>query len=280
VSGMKIPLPWRGVGEVGGVVSLAVANQVSEIIAKETGDKSVSFVYRNFYQPGDKIIITVPHENSYWVIRLEDSMSEALIYMSQPSYEFPIPFEADALAYNPKSFKGNLHLLSARAATKFEIDTYRNLALNPYDTRGNSACFPRAFANTETRGEAVFAARNTVDGISENRGHGGWPYQSWGINKNPDAELTVDFGRAIEANKIILHTRADFPHDNWWRQASFVFSDGSKMTVTMEKSSEPHVFVFAPKKILWVKVCELIKCETDPSEFPALSQIEVFGRNL
>ena len=44
-------------------------------------------------------------------------------------------------------------------------------------------------ANVETRGEAVFAARNAIDGIYENDAHGIWPYQSWGINRDPNAAL-------------------------------------------------------------------------------------------
>ena len=43
----------------------------------------------------------------------------------------------------------------------------------------------------ETGGEAVFAARNAIDGIYENSSHGEWPYQSWGINRDPNACLTL-----------------------------------------------------------------------------------------
>ena len=67
----------------------------------------------------------------------------------------------------------------------------------------------------ETRGEAVFAARNAVDGIYENGAHGSWPYQSWGINRDPNAALTIDFGRAVTVDEIHLTLRADFPHDSW-----------------------------------------------------------------
>lgn len=38
------------------------------------------------------------------------------------------------------------------------------------------------------------AARNVIDGLCANRFHGIWPYQSWGINRQEDAVLTVDFG--------------------------------------------------------------------------------------
>lgn len=55
------------------------------------------------------------------------------------------------------------------------------------------------------------------------------------------------------------------------------FSDGTSMTLTMEKSSLPHVFTMEPKEITWLKLGKLIKDENDPSPFPALTQIEVYG---
>jgi hypothetical protein len=45
----------------------------------------------------------------------------------------------------------------------------------------------------------------------------------------------------------------------------------------MEKSVESHTFAIEKKNITWIKLGELIKAE-DPSPFPALTQIEVYGR--
>lgn len=55
-----------------------------------------------------------------------------------------------------------------------------------------------------------------------------------------DVEMTVDFGRVVETDKIVLFTRADFPHDNWWRQVHLNFSDGTDLVWDMEKSSRAH----------------------------------------
>ena len=81
----------------------------------------------------------------------------------------------------------------------------------------------------------------------------------------------------MDINEIVLHTRADFPHDNWWIRADIEFSDGSEEQVSMEKSSEPHPFSIKREKITWLKLKNLIKAD-DPSPFPALTQIEVWGR--
>lgn len=65
---------------------------------------------------------------------------------------------------------------------------------------------------------------------------------------NQTAEMTVDFGRQVAADRIVLYTRSDFPHDNWWRQVTLAFSDGSSMEWKLEKSSAPHEIVFPEKK--------------------------------
>ena len=56
-----------------------------------------------------------------------------------------------------------------------------------------------------------------------------------------------------------------------------VFSGGGTLEARMEKSVLPHVFSFEKKRVSWVKLRKLHKDESDPSPFPALSQIEVFG---
>ena len=139
--------------------------------------------------------------------------------------------------------------------------------------------YPHASANVETRGEAVFAARNAIDGCIATLSHGEWPYESWGINRQDDAEFTLDFGREVSFDRIVLYTRADFPHDNWWTEATFTFSDGSSETVTMDKKvQEPHIFDISREGIRWIKLGNLIKAD-DPSPFPALVQIEVYGKD-
>lgn len=88
--------------------------------------------------------------------------------------------------------------------------------------------------------------------------------------------MTVEFGRMVEADTVVLYTRADFPHDSWWKQVTLSFSDGSFIKWDLEKSEKPHCITFEKKQITWVKLHSLIKA-WDPSPFPALSQIEVYG---
>ena len=57
---------------------------------------------------------------------------------------------------------------------------------------------------------------------------------------------------------------------------TFTFSDGTSETVELEKSVEPHIRL-ERRGITWLTFGQLIKAD-DPSPFPALTQIEVYGR--
>ena len=41
----------------------------------------------------------------------------------------------------------------------------------------------------------------------------------------------------------------------------------------------PHEFMIEKRKVSWIELCDLIKAD-DPSPFPALTQIEVYGNDL
>lgn len=256
--------------------TLKIVNQDETVRCEEKGEKEVILVYRQEYQEGDRIVLESSERNVHIIMQLDDAMGVAFTYLKD-TVCFLIPFGEKRASYSPKAFSGEKHYLYVRLAREDEVSAYRNLSLNVYDQHENNSCYPHAYANVETRGEAAFAARNAIDGVCANRSHGSWPYESWGINMQDDAEITVDFGKLVEADKIVMYTRADFPHDNWWKQVTLTFSDGSSMQWELEKSELPHVLSFPAKKIEWVKLSELIKAD-DPSPFPALTQLEVYGR--
>lgn len=257
-------------------LSIKVLDKNGKTICVSSGENFVSLVCTAEYKEGDMIVLETSEKNIHVFFQADDALGQAFCFITD-NIHYVIPFGEKRISYSPKAFSGNRHYLFARVAEQEEISAYRNLALNVCDQHGDTHCYPHAFANVETRGEAVFAARNAIDGVCENRSHGEWPYESWGINRRDDAEMTVDFGREVEADKIVLYTRSDFPHDNWWRQVTLTFSDGSSVDWELEKSSLAHVLPVGKKRITWVRLSHLIKAD-DPSPFPALSQIEVYGR--
>ncbi len=257
-------------------LTFKVCSADGTIKAQRTDADRVMLVFNDEYAEGDYITFEVEKPGVFVVLMFDDAIGESFVYMKAGSTDFEVPFGEKKVCYQPKCFMGNMHLMSARIAEKYEIDVYKNLACNKYDLHGDRGIFPHASANVETRGESVFAAKNAINGNCENHSHGFWPYESWGINQDPNAEMTLDFGRKIKTDKIVLYTRADFPHDAWWESVTFNFSDGSVLTCSLEKSDKPHVITFDEKEIEWLKFGKLIKAD-DPSPFPALSQIEVYG---
>ena len=147
------------------------------------------------------------------------------------------------------------------------------------DQRGSTTYYPHATANVETRNEAVFAARNTIDGQTNNQGHGVWPYESWGTWQRADAQLTLDFGREVEVDKIALYLRADFPHDTYWNAITIVFSDGTQKDVQLIKTGNAQYIKFHKKRINWVKLMNFKKAD-EPAEFAALTEIQVYGIDI
>lgn len=260
------------------VLALKVLDGNGKTICVSRGEDYVSLVCTAQYREGDRIVLEASEKNIYIWLQVDDALGASLCYVTD-NVSYEIPFGEKRVCYSPKAFWGNRHYLTARCAREDEIKSYRNLAFNVCDQHGDTHCYPHAYANVETRGESVFAARNAIDGVCENRSHGEWPYESWGINMRDDAEMTVDFGRPVAADRVVLYTRSDFPHDNWWRQVTLTFSDGSSVEWKLEKSSEPHEIVFPEKRITWIKLVKLIEAD-DPSPFPALSQIEVYGKNI
>lgn len=258
-------------------LTLEIQSANGAVLASSSDQGQAHLVYDKYYEPGDEIVLKSENENVFLMIQLDDAMDPALVYLKGPDFRFIIPFDEKKISYSPKTFIGDLHTLTARLATEDEIYVYRNMALNVYDQHENSTCYPHAYANVETRGESVFAARNAINGNCVNYSHGKWPFESWGINQNPDAEMTVDFGRTVEVDKVALTLRADFPHDSHWERVTLAFSDGSKETLDLVKTHMKQTFEIASRKVEWVTLKELIKAD-DPSPFPALTQIEVYGR--
>lgn len=250
------------------------------------GRDEILLVYPKEYEPGDKLVFATDEVPAFYVIRVDGAMDEAYVYLTQNRVEYPIPFERnehmklDRISYCSGSFSGAQHYITLRKSRPEEDKNYRNLAKNVMDQHEDAGCYPHVHANAETQGPAapLFAARNVIDGVLANTCHYPWPFQSWGIDQREDAEITVEFGRPVDMKELRLTTRADFPHDSWWTRGTVSFSDGTSEVIELGKRVEPQSFPIKRKGITWLKVGQLVKAD-DPSPFPALTQIEVFGRN-
>ena len=138
---------------------------------------------------------------------------------------------------------------------------------------------PHATANVETRNESGFAARNVIDGEHIACGHGEWPFGSWGIGARTDAKLTLDFGREVEIDALTLYLRADFPHDAYWISGTVTLDDGLSKTFPLEGRDGAQRVELGRHRVRTLTLDQLVKCD-NPSAFPALRQIEVYGKDI
>ena len=218
----------------------------------------------------------------YMMVQLDKEMPEALVYAPNGRWVYNLPAEnnkKDSIwrVLPPTAFVGNEHVMFAREALFGEITAYRNVALNPYDVRGETTAFPHATSNSECRGEADFAARNAIDGHTENNRHGPWPVQSWGPDQRTDLWWQVDFGRPVEVDKVVLYIRADFPHDAYWHSGTIEFSDGSRVKISLEKKAVQE-FKFPKRTTNFVKFTDLE--QTKPLGWAGFTEVEVWGKDL
>ena len=158
---------------------LKIMNKNMEALAVARGEDEVNLVYAGEYQEGDIIILEVSEGCHYVWLQWDDAVGKSLVYITG-NVTYRIPFGDRRVNLSPRAFTGGKHLLSAKLAKDFEIKYYRNMAYNICDQHEIDHIYPHATANVETRGEAVFAAQNAIDGITVSNCHGEWPYQSWG----------------------------------------------------------------------------------------------------
>jgi len=261
-------------------LTLKILDKDNNVLIEKAADNETYLVYDKPYEKGDKIVLQSDSYNSYLNIKLDDTMDEVFTYLTK-EYVLPIPFDTDALSYNPKSFTGSRHYLYVKIADTSQITQYKNLALNPYDHHNNTGLYPHSYANVETRGESVFASRNAIDGLIADDMHGEWPWTSWGINQNPKAEFHLDFGRKVMIDKVTIYLRADFPHDGCWQTGDITFDDNTVLKLNFEqRGGAQHFYLqdygFNNKTTTSLKFDNLIKYD-DHSPFPALTQIQVWG---
>lgn len=260
-------------------LTVSVYDAANTLCASSCAEDEAVLVYEPEYCEGDYITLTCDAPDQYVFLQLDDALAPAFVYLKGTGCTYPIPFGEARSVFSSRAFVGKRHYLHVRIARAEEIACRKNLALNPYATHAPGGPYPFASANVETRGEMVFAAKNAIDGMKANHYHGEWPFTSWGINRDPQAAWRLDFGRTVEIDEAVIYLRADFPHDAWWTQGTLHFSDGSDLIVPLKKTDAGQAISFPAKKVEWVMLDSLIKAE-DPSPFPALTQLELWGKDL
>ena len=258
------------------MITIIVQAADGAVLASASHPEEVFLSVDRVYQPGDRILVSGAR---HLRVQMDQALPAGEVFLPGESMTWPVPCGEHRLAYAPGLFEAPRHILSAAKMREEELRTVRNLSCNPADLRGDTDFFPHCTANVETRNEACFCARNVIDGVRLNTFHGEWPFQSWGIGAREDAWCELDLGRPVIAEKMALTLRADFPHDAYWTAGHVVLSDGADLSFKLEKTGDRQWITLGNRKISRLRLERLIKSD-DPSAFPALTQWEVFGRDL
>lgn len=253
--------------------------------------------------------IAVKTDAKYLHIAWENVIKDFIIYVPNGEFEFAIPEGQACRGFEPGIFEQD-NRMEIRVATADELNTYRNLCLNPLDYRVNEEvvdpdapewanptdskavedgiikAFPHAYANRVTRNEGSFYARNAIDGMAVSGGHGSWPYHSWGGAVHEDLTLAIYFGREVSVDKLGLCLRSDYnkyidgkEHDTYWHTARIELSDGFATEINPQKSDKTQYFELGEHKTTYLKLSRLDPLQHSGSEnFAALNQIEVWGK--
>ncbi|MDE7211047.1 MAG: carbohydrate-binding protein, partial [Lachnospiraceae bacterium] len=145
-------------------LTLQVISKDGTVIAESTGEDFTDLVVMRAYEEGDRIMLRSSEKNIHLNWQVDDALGAAFVYITD-DVSYLIPFGEKRISYSPKVFMGERHYLYVETARPDEVAAYRNLALNPADQHCDVPCYPHASANVETRGEAVFAAKNAIDGV-------------------------------------------------------------------------------------------------------------------
>lgn len=254
-----------------------VDKNLTELFSR-TG-KKIACHYYGKYAKGDKLIIQAP-DCEFVKIQLDETLKESIVYVPGGILEYEIPVGRKKVMYAENAFAGEAHWISVCEASDAEIYSLRNLALNPYDVRGQKKYYPHVSANFVTRDEECFFERNAIDEVCENEGHGGFPYHSWAGGAREDLEYYIDLGREAEIEKIVFFLRADFPHDTYWKSIDVEFDGKVIKTAKLEQTKDGQEMVLPEKVRSRIVHLTNFKQAVQPLSWAALSQIEIYGRYL
>ena len=260
------------------MIYLKVIDKQGALKFKEQG-KNLNVTYKGEYQEGDKIRVDIT-EGEFVAVKLDEKLQENIVHIPNKSFIFEVPMGLLMQGYDKETFAGDEHILCAREVEDEEIYCYKNIALNPHDKQGESKAYPHASANFVTRGDPCFYERNAIDGNTENKGHGAYPYHSWAGGARDDLEYRIDFGQKVEIEKFVVYLRADFPHDTYWKAIDFEFSDGTSVTGNFDGIADGQEVVLPEKKETEYVILKNLTQVSLPLSWAALSQIEVYGKYI
>ena len=257
------------------MIRLSLSDINKDIKASYEGE-AIDIIYDRCYKEGD--VISVRCDCEFVSVSFDESQKESIIYVPEGEFTYPVPLGKALIAFDASSWESDSHHIVVRPVTDEEAYGTRNIALNSVDFTDNKRSFPHAWSDFVTRNEPTFEAKNAIDGVCENKGHWGYPYQSWAAGAREDMTYRIDFGCEVEISDLIIYLRADFPHDTYWKSFAVRFDDGSKVYADFRETHEgQQVTLPEPKATTYIELVDF-KQAVEPLSFAGLTQVEVIGK--
>ena len=247
----------------------------------ESGKDSVVIEGKVKAAAGDKLVVKAP--TNYLKVEAKGISGEAIVYL--PDKTFTYVHASNAATFLPAPFANGKLKFTLSTPTAEELAEVRNIALNPFDASKDTTAFPHATTNNEYDQSGQFIVRNAIDGYFSNKGHGSYPYQSWGPTSSVKAtdHVTIDFGRAVTVSSIALYLRADGfggsnSHDAYFSEITLEFSDGSSVKINPTKIADKQTFEFEEKTTTSIKLTGFVTDKSDSLGWAAITEIQVMGK--
>ena len=248
-----------------------------------TGEGMVILYTTAKFSAKDKITVTLPKGEKYLALSLNSRVGEAIIYCPSGTFTYTMPNTGSIFPNTMDPGSGICYqnnTITARIVTAEELAAKHNLALNPYDLTSASGAYPHASTSNVNDSNLYWEARCAIDGFTANEGHGEYPYQSWGPNDNVKAtdHFTIDFGREVTVDELVVVIRADFPHDSYFTGCTVTFSDGTTKQINLTNSALEQVIDLGGVKTTSIKLSGFTVETTGASTpYAALTEVKVMG---
>lgn len=261
-------------------ITATVRSDANDYKVEKTGEGKVTVTGTKRPVAGDTVTATV--NGNYLKVKASGIAGEAILYL--PDGKFSYTFQSNSAVYMPGEFTRNVLSFTFSIPTTEELTANRNVSLNPFDHTEGSEGFPHAESNNVHDASGQFIPRNAIDGYSTNKGHGNYPYESWGPGATVRATdyFTVNFGREVCVSSIVLFLRADGfdgsnSHDAFFSSITLEFSDGSSVTVNPTKTADAQIFEFDEVKTASVKLTGFVTDKSDSQGWAAITEIQIMG---
>ena len=99
------------------VLSLSVVRATGEVVYAAEQEDEVTLAWRGEYLPGDKLVVRCDTHPVRLVLRLDASLAESHVLMTEDSFEFPIPLGCRQKAYGKRAI-GILHTFDGKTLAK------------------------------------------------------------------------------------------------------------------------------------------------------------------